>query len=75
MRSYPPYYTIRIESPARSIGTILHKGALAPVIAELLKGHDDIKARVEAADAHPLRLSKKPRGFDSPSDHDEFGGL
>lgn len=75
MRSYPPFYTIRIESPAGSVGTILHKGALAPLIADLLDSHDDVRARLEATDARTYQFCRKPRGVDPLPDPDDFGGL
>ena len=75
MREYPPVYAIRIEMPQGTLGSVTHTGPLAPLIACLLAKHGDLKARVEAADARCLRLSKKPRGLDPLPDADEFGGL
>ena len=75
MREYPPVYAIRIETPQGTLGSVNHTGPLAPLIAGLLENHGDLKARVEAADARPLRLSKKPRGLDPLPVADEFGGL
>lgn len=74
MRDYPPFYTIRIESPAGSVGTILHQGALAPLIADVLVGHDDLRARLEAADARTYRFGRKPRGVNPLPESNEMKG-